>query len=253
MKLIHIVVGAGVISLPLWAFAITRGQGETWSWVMAVGDQVCSSDDTDACAWNHGSSMYGSLSGPTFNLFADFDLDGDADWLIAGLAPVEENDGYGVETFDLTLRLVLGNGTGMWDVGQAEVVGSMQCRQDLEEIGKFGDVFVYDPNTVYIEFPDIDDMNGQGSDSDGPVFHVQDVNGDTYPDLILEGFTYTITEEDDEWGWTIQFIDRYNAMYTFLNTGGTGFRCAGDVDGDGHTKLPDLLDLLEDWGCNTGE
>ncbi|MBT4767000.1 MAG: hypothetical protein HOO04_01430 [Phycisphaerae bacterium] len=40
--------------------------------------------------------------------------------------------------------------------------------------------------------------------------------------------------------------DRNEAVYTVLNTGGTGFRCAGDLDGYGQIQVPDLLDFLED-------
>ena len=182
--------------------------------------------------------------------FADFDLDGDADWIIVDLTANEPSDGdWEAETYDLTLRLVSGNGTGTWDVGQAEVVYTAECRQDLERLGDLDFYWVFDPNTIYLRFPG--DMTGIMDRGDGPVFHVQDVNGDTYPDLILEGLTYTITEGDDDGtGGAIQLIDRYNAMYTFLNTGGTGFRCAGDVDGDGQTRVEDLVGLLEDWGCD---
>jgi hypothetical protein len=45
--------------------------------------------------------------------------------------------------------------------------------------------------------------------------------------------------------------DRYEAVYTVLNTGGTGFRCAGDLDGYGQIQVPDLLDFLEDWCCTS--
>ena len=254
MKLKHVVAGAAVISLPLWAFALTRGQEANWTWVMATGDQVCSSDDEDPVGCEYGDDDWnpggGANQDRTVNLFADFDLDGDADWIIVDLTANEPSDGgVEAETYDLTLRLVSGNGTGTWDVGQAEVVYTAECRQDLERVEE--DTFyewVFDPNTIYLLFPG--DMTGIEDRGDGPVFHVQDVNGDTYPDLILEGLTYTITEGDDGMGGTAQFIDRYNAMYTFLNTGGTGFRCAGDVDGDGQTRVEDLVGLLEDWGCD---
>ena len=252
MKLKHVVAGAAVISLPLWAFALTRGQEANWTWVMATGDQVCISEfpggPSGSCSYQHGGGE--PVDGPdrTVNLFADFDLDGDADWIIVDLTASGEWEPY---DYQLTLRLVSGNGTGTWDVGQAEVVYTAECREDLERVmdePDFYEYWVFDPNMIYLRFPNsymMDEDRG-----DGPVFHVQDVNGDTYPDLILEGLTYTITEEDDEWGWTNQFIDRYNAMYTFLNTGGTGFRCAGDVDGDGQTRVGDLVGLLEDWGCD---
>ena len=253
MKLKHIVVGAAVLSLPFWAFALTRGQGESWSWVMATGDQVCTADP-DGMGGSGDCASY-EWSGPdhymshTTNLFADFNLDGDADWIIADLIANEDDGplGMGYETYDLTLRLIPGTGTGIWDVGQAEVVYTAECREGPERFVDDSDYYehwVFDPNTIYLRFPE-SYMGLSG-------FHVQDVNGDLYPDLILEGLTYTITEEEADWGGPTQFIDRYNAMYTFLNTGGTGFRCAGDVDGDGETKVYDLLDLLEDWGCDNG-
>ncbi|MCP4838392.1 MAG: hypothetical protein GY894_03390 [Planctomycetes bacterium] len=258
MKLKHIVVGAAVLSLPFWAFALTRGQGESWSWVMATGDQVCTAPDGMGgygyCAYV-GGAMEVPSPDRTANLFADFNLDGDADWIIADLIANVDDDSPETEyeTYDLTLRLIPGTGTGIWDVGQAEVVYTAECREGPEYFmdgPPGGEYWVFDPNTIYLKFPESSYMDQDRGD--GPVFHVQDVNGDSYPDLILEGLTYTITEEKDDWGWPIQFIDRYNAMYTFLNTGGTGFRCAGDVDGDGETKVYDLLDLLEDWGCDNG-
>ncbi|MDP6159234.1 MAG: hypothetical protein QF534_10435, partial [Phycisphaerales bacterium] len=60
-----------------------------------------------------------------------------------------------------------------------------------------------------------------------------DVNGDGYLDLVVP-----------LWG------GGESAAAIFLNTGGTGFRCAGDIDHDGETRIYDLLDLLEDWGCD---
>ena len=252
MKLKHVVAGAAVISLPLWAFALTRGQEANWTWVMATGDQVCSYDgegDPSGCRYGNDDWYPGARANKdrTVNLFADFDLDGDADWIIVDLTVIGDWQSKDF-SYQLTLRLVSGNGTGTWDVGQAEVVYTAECRQDLENVGDMVPDWVLDPNTIYLRFPG--DMAGSVDRGDGPVFHVQDVNGDTYPDLILEGLTYTITEGDDGMGWTTQFIDRYNAMYTFLNTGGTGFRCAGDVDGDGQTRVEDLVGLLEDWGCD---
>jgi hypothetical protein len=60
-----------------------------------------------------------------------------------------------------------------------------------------------------------------------------DVNGDGYLDLV------------------VPLVGRgESAAAIFLNTGGTGFRCAGDIDHDGETRIYDLLDLLEDWGCD---
>ena len=262
MKLKHIVVGAAVLSLPFWAFALTRGQGESWSWVMATGDQVCTADPDGMGGYVHCAYVDGEMEGPepdrTANLFADFNLDGDADWIIADLIVNVDDDSPETEyeTYDLTLRLIPGTGTGIWDVGQAEVVYTAECREGPEKFmdgPPGGEYWVFDPNTIYLRFPESSYMDPEHHDrGDGPVFHVQDVNGDSYPDLILEGLTYTITEEEDDWGGPTQFIDRYNAMYTFLNTGGTGFRCAGDVDGDGETKVYDLLDLLNDWGCDNG-
>ena len=35
MKLAHWTVGAVVVSLPLWAMALTRGAPENWSWVLS--------------------------------------------------------------------------------------------------------------------------------------------------------------------------------------------------------------------------
>ena len=59
-----------------------------------------------------------------------------------------------------------------------------------------------------------------------------DVNGDGYIDIVVP---LSVSE---------------SSAAIFLNTGGTGFRCAGDVDGDGQTRVEDLVGLLEDWGCD---
>ena len=37
--------------------------------------------------------------------------------------------------------------------------------------------------------------------------------------------------------------------YTLINSSNGTLRCAGDIDADGVTQMPDLLQLLEDWGC----
>lgn len=63
-------------------------------------------------------------------------------------------------------------------------------------------------------------------------------NNDQWPDLAI----LTVTDGSQS----------FNAN-VLLNNGGTGFRCAGDVDNDGVTRTPDLLLLLEDWGCVDGE
>ncbi len=66
-----------------------------------------------------------------------------------------------------------------------------------------------------------------------------DVNGDSLNDVVVLFSFYT------EWGPTsFQYL-------TFLNMGGSGFRCEGDIDADGETRIHDLLDLLEDWGCTS--
>ncbi len=66
-----------------------------------------------------------------------------------------------------------------------------------------------------------------------------DVNGDSLNDVVVLFSFYT------EWDPTsFQYL-------TFLNMGGSGFRCEGDIDADGETRIHDLLDLLEDWGCTS--
>jgi hypothetical protein len=69
-----------------------------------------------------------------------------------------------------------------------------------------------------------------------------DVNGDWWLDVIVL-FRF------EDWDWESPQETQFQYM-TFLNTGGTGFRCAGDVDGDGQTRVEDLVGLLEDWGCD---
>ena len=67
-----------------------------------------------------------------------------------------------------------------------------------------------------------------------------DVNGDGWLDVIVL-FRFAEGSSDTQW----QYL-------AFLNTGGTGFRCAGDIDGDGETRVEDLIYLLKDWGCEDG-
>ena len=81
--------------------------------------------------------------------------------------------------------------------------------------------------------------SGWGWESELPwVVHTGDINGDEWADIIVKGEGIT-----DGMGGSI------SSWFIYLNTG-TGFRCAGDIDGDGVTRMPDLLDLLEDWGCD---
>ena len=66
-----------------------------------------------------------------------------------------------------------------------------------------------------------------------------DVNGDSLNDVVVLFSFYT------EWDPTsFQYL-------TFLNMGGSGFRCEGDIDADGETRIYDLLDLLKDWECTS--
>ncbi len=66
-----------------------------------------------------------------------------------------------------------------------------------------------------------------------------DVNGDSLNDVVVL-FSFW-----DEWGPpSFQYL-------TFLNMGGSGFRCEGDIDADGETGIYDLLDLLKDWECTS--
>jgi hypothetical protein len=78
------------------------------------------------------------------------------------------------------------------------------------------------------------DVYGGGVDT---VF-ASDVNGDSLNDVVVLFSFYS------ENGQSYQYL-------TFLNMGGSGFRCAGDIDADGETRIHDLLDLLEDWGCTS--
>ena len=66
-----------------------------------------------------------------------------------------------------------------------------------------------------------------------------DVNGDSLNDVVVL-FHFYIGKGPG----SFQYL-------TFLNMGGSGFRCAGDIDSDGETRIHDLLDLLEDWGCTS--
>ncbi len=66
-----------------------------------------------------------------------------------------------------------------------------------------------------------------------------DVNGDSLNDVVVLFSFYT------EWDPTsFQYL-------TFLNMGGSGFRCEGDIDADGETGIYDLIDLLKDWECTS--
>ena len=246
MKLAHWTVGAVVVSLPLWAMALTRGAPENWSWVLSPGEMTCTSMDLDGCP-----NMYNDNMNRTTNIFADFNHDGLADWVAVDVsASYTDDDMAPLLEYELTISLITGDGSGLWDVGQSSVVFSGPCRDRLEYENDGGPDhdYVFDPNTIYMTVPS-DTMPGE-SVGGFPIIFVVDVNGDQYPDLILEGHTFTVNQGNDD-GWEYSYFDRYEAMYTFLNTGGTGFRCAGDLDGNGQTQVPDLLDLLEDWGCTS--
>ena len=66
-----------------------------------------------------------------------------------------------------------------------------------------------------------------------------DVNGDSLNDVVV---LFSFWNENGPP--SFQYL-------TFLNMGGSGFRCEGDIDADGETRIHDLLDLLEDWGCTS--
>ena len=66
-----------------------------------------------------------------------------------------------------------------------------------------------------------------------------DVNGDSLNDVVVLFSFYS-----EKGPGSFQYL-------TFLNMGGSGFRCAGDIDADGETRIHDLLDLLVDWGCTS--
>jgi hypothetical protein len=84
-------------------------------------------------------------------------------------------------------------------------------------------------NGEFLEQPPVILDHGVGG---GPISQDSaDVNGDGYLDLVYSN-------------------EHRGSPVIFLNTGGTGFRCAGDVDGDGQTRVEDLVGLLEDWGCD---
>jgi len=88
--------------------------------------------------------------------------------------------------------------------------------------------------TSFIVSPPADAYGG-GVDT---VF-ASDVNGDSLNDVVVL-FSFWIENGPP----SSQYL-------TFLNMGGSGFRCAGDIDADGETRIHDLLDLLEDWGCTS--
>jgi len=64
-----------------------------------------------------------------------------------------------------------------------------------------------------------------------------DINGDDWTDIVLKPALVLATGE------------RVFPFITYLNTGGSGFRCMGDINGDGETQVHDLIEILEDWGC----
>ncbi len=72
-----------------------------------------------------------------------------------------------------------------------------------------------------------------------------DVNADGKLDVVL-----ALGVWGDQWRGGYSYA---KFILTLLNTGGTGFRCVGDVDGNGQTMTADLLSLLEDWGCHGGD
>ncbi len=65
-----------------------------------------------------------------------------------------------------------------------------------------------------------------------------DINGDGAADIIIP--TYG----------TQHYSGHYGAI-VLLGNGTGSFTCVGDIDGDGETRVYDLMDLLEDWGCTS--
>ena len=69
---------------------------------------------------------------------------------------------------------------------------------------------------------------------------VGDMNGDGAPDIVLS--VYGTQYHAGDYG-----------VIVLLGDGAGSFNCAGDVNGDGQTNMPDIIDVLQDWGCNEGE
>ncbi len=99
-----------------------------------------------------------------------------------------------------------------------------------------GNGYFGDPIIQFLPAEDIGGSNGGGEYGSAVV----QLNADGFPDLLMK-----VRVSGDE-GETYVFL-------ALINNGGSGFYCAGDIDHDGETRIYDLLDLLEDWGCGDGE
>jgi hypothetical protein len=96
-----------------------------------------------------------------------------------------------------------------------------------------GNGYFGDPIIQFLPAEDIGGSNAGGEYGSAVV----QLNADAFPDLLMK---VRVGVTGDE---TFLFL-------ALINNGGSGFRCAGDVDGDGQTRVEDLVGLLEDWGCD---
>ncbi len=74
-----------------------------------------------------------------------------------------------------------------------------------------------------------------------------DVNGDGWLDVVAHETWWNCLDMD------CNERDEHEAIRVLLNAQGSGFRCAGDVDGNRRTDVYDVLDVLEDWGCRSDD
>ena len=85
---------------------------------------------------------------------------------------------------------------------------------------------------VDVDTPDASSMGGS-------AVSVGDVNGDGHLDIVKPIWSNIENDKGDP------------GAVVLLGNGSGSFMCAGDIDDDGETNVPDLLYLLEDWGCNS--
>ena len=99
-----------------------------------------------------------------------------------------------------------------------------------------------DGSFMPIENWPLDDDSGVDYEPSGETgAWAADVNQDGWNDLILAFELYGLSNPNPEF------------LVTFLNTGGGGFVCAGDINGNGETEIDDLLQLISDFGCTEGD
>jgi len=192
-------------------------------WVMAVTLNSGGSPFAGATGITHWIDS-GSNSNATIEA-ADFDDDGFGDLIVIDATWSSEEPSFPL-TATISIQYFGGIGDGSWQTPIETTVEYLIP----DELGDGAIYFVAIGSTP------------------PPGTRVTDVNADGKLDIVVAMRAYAHGDRGRRGGYSSA-----DFILTLLNTGGTGFRCVGDVDGNGQTMTADLLSLLEDWGCHGGD